>query len=103
MTMALKPKRTWTKGGSPPIWVQSHQEICESLEYFCSYKSGVCLQDNSAEGYFLGSFAARGGKLVTGLDPKHGHGHQDQTASDKSVCAHLQNHTDRQPLVLLEG
>ncbi|KAI5981127.1 hypothetical protein EDD15DRAFT_2129721, partial [Pisolithus albus] len=103
-------------GRSPPIWAQCRQEICESLEYFRSYQSGVYQKDNLAKGYLLGGFAARyfifhhggkfiishgGGKSVAGLDPKHGHGLRDQTASDKSVRALLKNHTDGQPLVLL--
>lgn len=60
----------------PPIWAQvcyfakinssdhpdcgkSRQEVCESLNYFRSYHSGVYFNGSIAKGYLLSAFAAR--------------------------------------------
>lgn len=58
----------------PPIWAQvifpwhvsrhshypqSRQEVCESLQHFRSYHSGVYSKKDIVKGYLLGAFAAR--------------------------------------------
>ncbi|KAL4078381.1 hypothetical protein V8B97DRAFT_1865931 [Scleroderma yunnanense] len=103
----------------PPIWAQSRQEVCESLEQFRSYHSGVYSKKDVVKGYLLGAFSASrdifhhggkfiishgGGKSESLLDSSTGRrlqAAQDQTTSDKSVRALLKNYRDNRPLVLL--
>ncbi|KAJ7172893.1 hypothetical protein C8R43DRAFT_874003 [Mycena crocata] len=103
----------------PPIWAQSRQEICESLDWFRSYQGGVYQTNGSAKGYFLSGFSAKrdifacDGKIIV----SHGGGKaesitrvkgkvtvtpaEDQRETDKSVKALLETYKTGQPLVLL--
>ncbi|THV05004.1 hypothetical protein K435DRAFT_834976 [Dendrothele bispora CBS 962.96] len=103
----------------PPIWAQSRQEVCESLEWFRSYQGGVYFSNNIVKGYLLSAFPSQrdffhhNGKLII----SHGGGKseslssaggkleirsaEDQQARDLSVRALLNNHAQQIPLVLL--
>ncbi|KAA1473949.1 hypothetical protein DENSPDRAFT_780878 [Dentipellis sp. KUC8613] len=103
----------------PPIWAQSRQEVCESLDSFRSYQGGVYSAQDVARGYLLSAFAAsrdifaHGGRLIIShgggkaeaLHSKSGQLHRqraaNQLADDKSVRALLKNHQIGEPLVLL--
>jgi hypothetical protein len=43
----------------PDIWAESRQELCESLQWFRSYQSGVYFSQGHVKGYLLGAFSAR--------------------------------------------
>ncbi|KAK7472602.1 hypothetical protein VKT23_000715 [Stygiomarasmius scandens] len=104
----------------PPIWAQSRQEVCESLEWFRSFQGGVYFSNNIAKGYLLSAFPSQrdafyhNGKLII----SHGGGKaeslsytregqpklcaaEDQNAQDNSVRALLTNYNRQIPLVLL--
>ncbi|KAF8135406.1 hypothetical protein EV363DRAFT_1550177 [Boletus edulis] len=105
---------------SPPIWAESRQEVCESVEYFRCYHSGVYSKDNIVKGYLLGAYSASrdvfrhdgkliishgGGKsesiIIVRGGPNRYQTDQDQEASDKTVRALLKTWKDRRPIVLL--
>ncbi|KAJ7085343.1 hypothetical protein C8R43DRAFT_909216, partial [Mycena crocata] len=94
----------------------SRQEICESLDIFRSYQSGIYHNGGTVKGYLLGGYPARRdafacrGKLII----SHGGGKaeivraegivkpaEDQRSTDKSVKALLQTYKTGQPLALL--
>ncbi|KZP05944.1 hypothetical protein FIBSPDRAFT_765177 [Athelia psychrophila] len=103
----------------PPIWSTSRQEVCESLDWFRSYHSGVYSSNNIVKGYLLGGFPsirdifAHDGRIIISHG---GGGHEslhskdgrlvpqaatDQLDKDKSVRALLNNHSQNRPVVLL--
>ncbi|KAN0134053.1 hypothetical protein V8E53_008271 [Lactarius tabidus] len=104
---------------TPPIWAESRQEVCESLDYFRSFQGGVYHIRDVAKGYLLGGHSSirdifhHGGRLIV----SHGGGKAealhsrnryrevrgpgDQLEDDKSVRALLNNYRCRRPLVLL--
>ncbi|KAJ7650975.1 hypothetical protein FB45DRAFT_29111 [Roridomyces roridus] len=104
------------RGGFPPVWSTSRQEICETVPHFRRYQGGVYYKDAVAKGYLLSGFGAardrfeEGGKLII----SHGGGGkpQDRTGKerldavnqghgDQSVCALLQNFEQGRPILLL--
>ncbi|KAI6094269.1 hypothetical protein EDD16DRAFT_1503424, partial [Pisolithus croceorrhizus] len=99
----------------PPIWAQSRQEVCESLNYFRSYHR-VYFNGSIAKGYLLSAFAASrdlfhhgrkliishgGGRSEKPLDSLVGHHLQSAQRQTPSVHALLRNYVDKWPLVLL--
>ncbi|KAI0036934.1 hypothetical protein K488DRAFT_40180 [Vararia minispora EC-137] len=105
----------------PPIWAQSRQEVCESLEYFKSYQSGVYYVNDVAQGYLLGAYSSsrdmfhhdgrlivsHGGGKSEGLRVNKDSGQMEisrashQSSDDKSVRALLNTYRRGLPLVLL--
>ncbi|KAF8265233.1 hypothetical protein EI94DRAFT_364661 [Lactarius quietus] len=103
----------------PPIWAESRQEVCESLDSFRSFQGGVYHIHDVAKGYLLGGHSSsrdifhHGGRLII----SHGGGKAealhsrnrclevrgpgDQLEDDRSVRALLNNYECRRPLVLL--
>ncbi|KAI9442321.1 hypothetical protein H4582DRAFT_1927728 [Lactarius indigo] len=103
----------------PPIWAQSRQEVCESLDSFRSFQGGVYHIHDIVKGYLLGGHSSsrdlfyHGGKLII----SHGGGKAealhsknrclevrgagDQLEDDRSVRALLNNYKSGRPLVLL--
>lgn len=104
---------------TPPIWAESRQEVCESLDSFRSFQGGVYHVHDIAKGYLLGGHSSirdifhHGGRLIV----SHGGGKAealhsrnrcrevrgpgDQLEDDISVRALLNNYKGRRPLVLL--
>ncbi|KAH9998464.1 hypothetical protein BJV74DRAFT_767901 [Russula compacta] len=104
---------------TPPIWAQSRQEVCESLDFFRSFQGGVYHSNDIVKGYLLGAHSSsrdlfhHGGKLII----SHGGGKAeavhsknrrleiqgpgDQLEDDRSVRALLNNHRSGRPLVVL--
>ncbi|KAH8978208.1 hypothetical protein EDB83DRAFT_2243118 [Lactarius deliciosus] len=103
----------------PPIWAQSRQEVCESLDSFRSYQSGVYHINDIAKGYLLGGHSSsrdlfyhsgkliisHGGGKAKALHSKNRRqevrGPGDQSEDDPSIRALLDNHKCGRPLVLL--
>ncbi|KAH9961252.1 hypothetical protein BC827DRAFT_1203467 [Russula dissimulans] len=104
---------------TPPIWAQSRQEVCESLDSFRSFQGGVYHSNDIVKGYLLGAHSSsrdlfhHDGKLII----SHGggkaealhwknrrlqvQGPADQLEDDRSVRALLNNYKSRRPLVVL--
>ncbi|GAA6002137.1 hypothetical protein JCM10207_003093 [Rhodosporidiobolus poonsookiae] len=49
---------TLTAAGRPPIWAESRQELCESLEYYKAYQGGHYDLQERCLGYLLDGFAS---------------------------------------------
>ncbi|KAF8502150.1 hypothetical protein F5888DRAFT_1608345 [Russula emetica] len=103
---------------TPPIWAQSRQEVCETLDYFRSYQGGVYHTNDIVKGYLLGAHSSsrdlfhHGGRLII----SHGGGKSealhsknrrseiqgpgDQLEGDRSVRALLNNYRSRRPVVV---
>lgn len=103
---------------TPPIWAQSRQEVCETLDYFRSYQGGVYHSNDIVKGYLLGAHSSsrdlfhHGGRLII----SHGGGKSealhsknrrleirgpgDQLEDDRSVRALLNNFRSKRPLVV---
>ncbi|KAH9994044.1 hypothetical protein BJV77DRAFT_996606, partial [Russula vinacea] len=98
---------------TPPIWAQSRQEVCESLDYFRSYQGGVYHSNDTVKGYLLGAHSSsrdlfhHGGKLIishgSALENRRLEVHEpaDQLEDDRSVRALLNNYRSGRPLVVL--
>ncbi|TBU33626.1 hypothetical protein BD311DRAFT_651774 [Dichomitus squalens] len=111
------PKKALT--ARPIIWAKSRQEVCESLDWFRSYQSGVYHSKELVKGYLLSAFSAdrdifaRDGRLII----SHGGGKaeslhntkgrarlqkaSDQEEGDKSVRALLRTQQMGRPVVLI--
>ncbi|GAA5976239.1 hypothetical protein JCM10908_005427 [Rhodotorula pacifica] len=76
---ALDSRESWVKpdhdlqlraNGRPPIWCESRQELCESLDYFKSYQGGHYDSQERCLGYLLDGFGtandvcAENGKVI---------------------------------------
>ncbi|KAI0254135.1 hypothetical protein BJV78DRAFT_1122074 [Lactifluus subvellereus] len=103
----------------PPIWAQSRQEVCESLDSFRSFQGGVYQSNDIVKGYLLGAHSSsrdlfhHGGRLIIShgggkaeaLRSKNGRleiqGPEDQLEDDRSVRALLNNYRTGRPLVVL--
>ncbi|KAI0298518.1 hypothetical protein BC826DRAFT_997790 [Russula brevipes] len=104
---------------TPPIWAQSRQEVCESLDSFRSYQGGVYHSNDIVKGYLLGAHSSsrdlfhHGGKLIIShgggkAEALHSKNHRieiqgpgDQSEDDRSVRALLNNYRSGRPLVVL--
>ncbi|KAH9056549.1 hypothetical protein EDB87DRAFT_1566394 [Lactarius vividus] len=103
----------------PPIWAQSRQEVCESLDSFRSFQGGVYHIHDIVKGYLLGGHSSsrdlfyhsgkliisHGGGKAEALHSKNRclevRGAGDQLEDDRSVRALLNNYKSGRPLVLL--
>ncbi|KAH8994050.1 hypothetical protein EDB92DRAFT_1796023 [Lactarius akahatsu] len=103
----------------PPIWAQSRQEVCESLDSFRSFQGGVYHIHDIVKGYLLGGHSSsrdlfyhsgkliisHGGGKAEALHSKNRclevRGPGDQLEDDRSVRALLNNYQCGRPLVLL--
>ncbi|KAH9036924.1 hypothetical protein EDB84DRAFT_1156137 [Lactarius hengduanensis] len=96
----------------PPIWAQSRQEVCESLDSFRSFQGGVYQIHDMVKGYLLGGHSSSGKLIIShgggkaeALHSKNRclevRGPGDQLEDDRSVRALLNNYKCGRPLVLL--
>lgn len=103
----------------PPIWAQSRQEVCESLDSFRSFQGGVYHSHDIVKGYLLGAHSSsrdifhhsgrliisHGGGKAEALHSRNRRlevqGPGDQLEDDRSVRALLNNYKSGRPLVLL--
>ncbi|KAI9461318.1 hypothetical protein BJY52DRAFT_1117206 [Lactarius psammicola] len=104
---------------TPPIWAQSRQEVCESLDSFRSFQGGVYHIHDIVKGYLLGGHSSsrdifhhsgrliisHGGGKAEALHSRNRclevRGPGDQLEDDRSVRALLNNYKSGRPLVLL--
>ncbi|KAF8495854.1 hypothetical protein JB92DRAFT_2817986 [Gautieria morchelliformis] len=103
---------------APPVWAETRQELCESLNYFRSYQGGVYSQKKRARGYLLDGHPAvqdlwhAGGRCII----SHGGGSSainkqtkqtalvdDQTVRSASCNALINSWMAGQPIVLIAG
>ncbi|KDQ21698.1 hypothetical protein BOTBODRAFT_61333 [Botryobasidium botryosum FD-172 SS1] len=109
----------------PPIWAETRQEVCESLDYFRSYQGGVYQRNGQVFGYLLDGYPSVrdewqcGGKVII----SHGGGKSsfqefedangkkqlrfglsdDQDSSSPTVRALIEASKTQKPLVLIAG
>ncbi|KAI9509424.1 hypothetical protein F5148DRAFT_761013 [Russula earlei] len=117
--VALPPRPLAPLPVIPPIWAQSRQEVCESLDSFRSFQGGVYHSNDTVKGYLLGAHSSsrdlfhHGGRLIIShgggkaeaLHAKNRRmeiqGPADQLEDDRSVRALLNNYKSGRPLVIL--
>ncbi|CAG8691623.1 9480_t:CDS:2, partial [Funneliformis mosseae] len=99
----------------PKVWAQTRQELCETLNYFRTYQSGVYHKDNVVYSYLMDAFGAKrdvcNGRVIIshggGKSSKQNNGRyglfDSQLTTDASVSSLLNNFVDKQPVIIIVG
>ncbi|KAI5810759.1 hypothetical protein BZA77DRAFT_254299, partial [Pyronema omphalodes] len=102
--------------GSPSIWAEMRQELCEAFPYFRSYQGGLYTHDGFARGVLLDSVASdrdicgdrviithSGGKSTQNAQTGVRSLAEDQTADDARIRSLLNNLRCKFPLPIIVG
>jgi hypothetical protein len=87
--LTTEPKRTYRRNiikleeeifppkppaiGSPIVWADTRQELCEGLPYFRSYQGGIYFRDDVVFGYLLDAFGAERDYIGSHVVISHGY------------------------------
>ncbi|CAH1764243.1 6267_t:CDS:10 [Entrophospora sp. SA101] len=109
--------------GRPKVWAQTRQELCESLDYFRAWQSGVYFQMNTVYGFLVDGFGSSRDVCNGRVIISHGNKNQSidsggksfkgkngkfrliasQLLDDSSIKSLINNYLYNKPVVLLIG